>query len=54
MVRLIGQEIFLLFIGVFLMVLAFRKISFGYWYIIEAFRVAPGIELAKQPGFCLG
>ena len=39
---------------VFLMALTLSRISFGYWYIIKAFRVAPGIELAKQPGFCLG
>ena len=36
------------------MVLALPQTSFGYWYIMKAFRVAPGIELAKQPGFCLG
>ena len=39
---------------VFPMVLALPQSSFGYWYIIKAFQVAPGIELAKQPGFCLG
>ena len=36
------------------MVLALPQISFGLLIYHEAFRVAPGIELAKQPGFCLG
>ena len=55
----IGQDHFpgrfFLYKSVFFpMVLALPQSSFGYWYIIKAFRVAPGIELAKQPGFCLG